>query len=142
MEPTLKVGDRFPVGKLHPRPEGPAVVYFYPRDATPGCTLEAHGFNDRYDAFRDAGYEVIGVSVDSDESHAAFAEECGLRFPLASDTDFSLSGELGILKELDDGTQLSARTTFLLDAEGIVQRVWSVKDAAEHPAEVLAAIEA
>ena len=140
MEPTLKVGDRFPVERLRPRPDGPAVVYFYPRDSTPGCTVEAQGFNERYDAFREAGYEVIGVSVDSDESHAGFAEECGLRFPLASDTDLSLSSELGILRETEWG-QMAARTTFLLAADATIERIWSVKDAGEHPAEVLTAIQ-
>ena len=141
MEPTLKVGDRFPVERLRPRPDGPAVVYFYPRDSTPGCALEAQGFNERYDAFREAGYEVIGVSVDSDESHAGFAQECGLRFPLVSDADLSLSSELGILRETEWG-QMAARTTFLLAADATIERIWSVKDSGEHPAEVLAAIEA
>ena len=65
----LEVGDHFPVEKLSVKPEGPAVVYFYPADLTPGCTMEAKAFNDRYDRFRDAGYEVIGVSVDSVERH-------------------------------------------------------------------------
>ena len=140
MEPTLKEGERFPVDKLDPKPEGRAVVYFYPRDDTPGCTLEAHRFNELYDDFRSAGYEVIGVSVDSAESHAAFAEKCGLRFPLSVDTDMALTRELGIVKE-KEGHVWSARTTFLLDDDGTVQKVWSVTDAGAHPDEVLAAVQ-
>src|SRR5581483_12203341 len=85
MSTTLKVGDRFPVERLTPRPDGAAVVYFYPRDLTPGCTLQAKRFNDLYDRFRDLGFEVIGVSMDARESHDEFTRECSLRFPLATD---------------------------------------------------------
>lgn len=141
MEPKLKPGERFPVEKLKPQPDGPAVVYFYPKDRTPGCTLETHRFNDLYDRFRDAGYEVLGVSVDSEDSHASWAEECALRFPLVSDADMALTKELGIVKVSEHGTY-AARTTFLLDGDGVVERVWSVEDAGGHPDEVLAAVEA
>lgn len=141
MEPSLKAGDRFPVEQLKPQPSGPAVVYFYPKDRTPGCTLETQRFNDLYDRFRDAGYEVLGVSVDSEESHASWVEECALRFPLVSDADMALTNELGIVKVSEHGTY-AARTTFLLDADGVVQRVWMVEDAGGHPDEVLAAVQA
>jgi peroxiredoxin Q/BCP len=136
----LEVGDRFPVEKLSVRPDGPAVVYFYPADLTPGCTVEAKAFNDRYDAFRDAGYEVIGVSIDSDERHAEFRDECGLRFPLASDPGGALTESLGLLKQYGEHGSFARRVTYLLDADGIVQRVWDVGDAGEHPQEVLAAV--
>jgi thioredoxin-dependent peroxiredoxin len=136
----LEVGDRFPVEKLPVKPEGPAVVYFYPEDLTPGCTMEAKGFNDRYDRFRDAGYEVIGVSVDSDERHEEFRQECGLRFPLVADEGASLTNELGVLKDYGEYGMLARRVTFLLDADGVVERVWDVKDSAAHPEEVLAAV--
>jgi peroxiredoxin Q/BCP len=137
--PALQPGDRFPVEKLKPAPAGKAVVYFYPKDSTPGCTLEARRFNDLYDRIREAGYDVIGVSVDSEESHASFAEECALRFPLVSDEDHALSKELGILRDRGYGLA-SARTTFLLGDDGTIERVWSVQDAGSHPDEVLAAI--
>jgi peroxiredoxin Q/BCP len=137
----LEVGDRFPVEKLSVRPEGPAVVYFYPADLTPGCTMEARAFNDRYDAFRQAGYEVIGVSVDSDEKHEEFRSECGLRFPLVADEGAELTRSLGLFKQYGDYGWFAARVTYLLDADGVVQKVWDVEDAAAHPEEVLAAVE-
>jgi thioredoxin-dependent peroxiredoxin len=138
---VLEVGDRFPVEKLPLTPDGPAVVYFYPEDLTPGCTMEAKAFNDRYDRFLDAGYEVIGVSFDNDERHAEFRAECGLRFPLVTDEGGALTAELDIVKDYGEYGKLPSRVTFLLDGEGIVQRIWQVGDAAEHPADVLAAVE-
>jgi peroxiredoxin Q/BCP len=122
------------------QPDGPAVVYFYPEDLTPGCTMEAKGFNDRYARFREAGYEVIGVSLDSDERHDEFRQECGLDFPLVADTGAALTTELGLLKDYGEYGVLPRRVTFLLDADGVVERVWDVKDAAAHPEEVLAIV--
>ena len=136
----LEVGDRFPVEKLSVQPEGPAVVWFYPADLTPGCTMEAKAFNDRYDRFRDAGYEVIGVSVDSDERHEEFRQECGLRIPLVSDEGAVLTGELGLLKDYSDHGAFARRVTFLLDADGTIHKIWDVKDAGGHPEEVLAEV--
>jgi thioredoxin-dependent peroxiredoxin len=138
----LEVGDRFPTEKLSVRPEGPAVVYFYPADLTPGCTMEARAFNDRYDAFRGAGYEVIGVSVDSDEKHDEFRSECGLRFPLVADDGAELTKSLGLLKQYGDYGWFAARVTYLLDADGVVEKVWDVEDAGGHPEEVLSAVTA
>jgi thioredoxin-dependent peroxiredoxin len=136
----LEVGDRFPVEKLPVQPDGPAVVYFYPEDLTAGCTIEAKGFNDRYDRFREVGYEVIGISVDSDERHEEFRQECGLRFPLVADEGAGLTSELGLLKDYGEYGKLARRVTFLLDADGIVRQVWDVKDLVAHPEEVLAAV--
>ena len=137
----LEVGDTFPVEKLSVRPEGPTVVYFYPADLTPGCTMEARAFNDRYDAFRQAGYEVIGVSVDSDEKHDEFRSECGLRFPLVADDGAVLTKSLDLYKQYGDYGWFAARVTYLLDADGVVQQVWDVEDAGGHPEEVLAAVQ-
>jgi peroxiredoxin Q/BCP len=138
----LDVGDRFPVENLSVRPEGPSVVYFYPADLTPGCTMEARAFNDRYDAFRDAGYEVIGISVDNEEKHDEFRSECGLRFPLVADDGAELTKSLGLFKQYGDYGWFAARVTYLLDADGVVQQVWDVEDAGAHPEEVLAAVSA
>src|SRR5205823_5383634 len=109
----LEVGDRFPVEKLSVQPGGPTVVYFYPADLTPGCTLEAKGFNVRYDRFREAGYEVIGVSLDTDERHDEFRAECGLAFPLVSDEGGTLTEELDLLKDYGDNGLLTRRVTCL-----------------------------
>ena len=136
----LQVGDRFPVERLSVQPDGPAVVYFYPAAMTPGCTMEAKGFNDRYDAFRAAGYEVIGVSTDLTDKNDEFRAECGLAFPLVSDEDGSLTTELDLMKQFGDYGSFARRVIYLLDADGIVQRVWDVSDAGEHPEEVLAAV--
>jgi thioredoxin-dependent peroxiredoxin len=140
METMLDIGDRFPTEKLPVTPEGPAVVYFYPADLTPGCTMEAQAFNDRYDRFREAGYEVIGVSVDTEEKHEEFRQECGLRFPLVADPGAELTSSLGLLKQFGDHGSFARRVTYLIDANGIVEKVWDVTDAAAHPEEVLAAV--
>jgi peroxiredoxin Q/BCP len=138
---VLEVGDRFPVEKLSVQPGGPAVVWFYPAALTPGCTMEAKAFNDRYQRFRDAGYEVIGISVDQADKNDEFRDECGLDFPLISDSDAALTTELDLMKQYGDYGSFARRVTYLLDADGVVQRVWDVEDAGEHPEEVLAAVE-
>ncbi len=138
----LEVGDRFPVEKLSVGLDGPAIVYFYPAALTPGCSLEAKGFNDRYQRFRDAGYEVVGVSVDSADRNDEFRTECGLDFPLVSDEGGTLTTELDLMKQYGDHGTFARRVTYLLDADGVVQRVWDVGEIAEHPDEVLAAVEA
>jgi peroxiredoxin Q/BCP len=140
MTAMLQVGDRFPVERLSVQPNGPAVIYFYPEAMTPGCTMEAKGFNDRYESFRDAGYEVIGVSVDTTDKNDEFRSACGLDFPLVSDDGAELTTDLGLLKDYGEYGWLARRATFLLDANGIVQQVWDVTDAATHPEEVLAAV--
>lgn len=137
----LQVGDRFPVEKLSPRPEGAAVVFFYPAALTPGCTMEAKAFNDRYDRFRAAGYEVIGVSIDQADRNDEFRAECGLDFPLVSDEGAELTTAIDVLKDYGEYGILAQRVTFLIDADGIVTKVWDVDDAGEHPEEVLAAVE-
>jgi len=142
MSTTLKVGDRFPVERLTPRPDGAAVVYFYPRDLTPGCTLQAKRFNDLYDRFRDLGFEVIGVSMDARESHDEFTRECSLRFPLATDEGGALTRDLGILQSHEQFGEMPRRVTFLLDGDATVRRIWEVEPGLEtaeaNPDEVLA----
>jgi thioredoxin-dependent peroxiredoxin len=136
----LQVGERFPVERLSVQPNGPAVVYFYPAALTPGCTMESKRFSDLYDRFREAGYEVIGVSTDVVAKNDEFRATCDLAFPLHSDEDRSLTTDLGVLKDYGEYGRLAQRVTFLLDADGVVQRVWDVDDAGAHPDEVLAAV--
>jgi peroxiredoxin Q/BCP len=138
----LQPRDRFPVEKLPVSPSGPAVVFFYPAAMTPGCTMEAKAFNDRYDRFREAGYEVIGVSTDTADKNDEFRSECGLDFPLVSDEDGALTAELDLIKQYGEHGVFARRVTYLLDGDGIVQQVWDVQDAAAHPEDVLAAVEA
>lgn len=144
----MKPGDRFPVDDLRsraagdlPELDGPTVVYFYVQGDTPTCMSEALAFNERDEAYRDAGVRVIGVSVDPADTQAAFAREHGLRFPLVADPDRALTNELGITRTLPDHPEVGVvpqRVTFLLDAEGVILRVWEVDDVAGHPDQVLA----
>ena len=136
----LEVGDRFPVEKLSIQPGGPAAVFFYPAALTPGCTMEAKAFNDRYPQFREAGYEVIGVSVDQAERNDEFRAECGLDFPLVSDEGAELATEIAVLKDYGEYGVLARRVTFLLDADGTITKLWDVTDAGAHPEEVLAEV--
>lgn len=138
----LREGDRFPLADL-PRPlEGPAVVYFYAADFTAGCTREAQTFNTLYDDFVDAGVEVVGISTDTAESHDRFRSECGLRFPLVADAGGSLTNSLGLMKDYGEHGSFAARVTVLLDADGIIRRLWTVQDVDTHADEVLAAARA
>lgn len=97
------------------------VLYFYPKDNSPGCTAEACAFRDSYEVFKDAGAEVIGVSPDSIESHRKFAGKYELPFDLLSDTDGRLRGLYGVQKSLG----MPGRVTFIIDKKGIVQHIFS-----------------
>jgi peroxiredoxin Q/BCP len=112
------------------------VLYFYPRDATPGCTAEACAFRDAWQRFETAGAQVLGVSTDDVASHAAFAREHSLPFPLLADTDGAIARSYGV------GTTLgmAARVTFVINGNGVVAKVFPDVDPAVHVTEVLSAI--
>jgi thioredoxin-dependent peroxiredoxin len=93
------------------------VLYFYPRDNTPGCTVEGKEFRELYEQFVGLDCTVIGVSTDSVESHRGFAEKHGLPFPLLADTNGELAGAFGVL----DG-EIAQRATFILDRDGRLAR--------------------
>lgn len=95
------------------------VVYFYPKDETPGCTKEACSFRDSYEAFKDAGAEVIGISADSIRSHQSFSQNRRLPFQLLSDQDNAVRKSYGV-KGAFLGL-LPGRETFVIDKEGVVQ---------------------
>ena len=135
----IQEGDRFPVEQLGRPLDGPAVVYFYPADFTPGCELEARNFNCLYEDFRQLGLEVLGVSTNTEESHADWSNECGLRFPLVADPNATLTGRLGLLKQYGEHGEFASRVTFLVDDDGSVRRVWRVEDIGSHAQEVLEA---
>jgi thioredoxin-dependent peroxiredoxin len=120
------------------------VLYFYPKDDTPGCTAEACSFRDANREMQKRGVVVLGVSADSVESHQKFADKYGLPYPLLADTDTTVSQLYGVWKEKNYAgkTYLSInRETFLIDKDGIVRKVWPKVNAAEHAQEVLEAIE-
>ena len=118
------------------------VLYFYPKDSTPGCTAEACNLRDNYSALREAGYEVIGVSVDSEKSHQKFIAKNELPFTLIADTDKKLVEEFGVWGEKSMcGRKYMGtfRTTFILDENGVVERVISPKEikTKEHAQQIL-----
>ena len=118
------------------------VLYFYPKDSTPGCTAQACNLRDNYEALRQAGYEVIGVSVDSTKSHLKFIEKNQLPFPLISDTEKTLVEQFGVWGEKSMcGRKYMGifRTTFLLNEEGMVERIITPKEVKtkEHAAQIL-----
>jgi peroxiredoxin Q/BCP len=118
----------------------PVVLYFYPKDETPGCTLEACAFRDQYEDFTDAGAEVIGVSSDSSASHEKFAKRHRLPFTLLSDADGALRKRYGVPSTLG---LLPGRVTFVIDANGVVRHVFNSQLAAtRHVSEALDAIRA
>src|SRR5215468_2218319 len=92
------------------------VLYFYPKDFTPGCTLEAHNFQRDLAQYDKAGAVILGVSVDSTESHQNFCANEGLSFKLLSDTDAKVSASYGSVME-NNGDKLSARNTFIIDPQ-------------------------
>ena len=107
------------------------VLYFYPKDNTSGCTAEACSLRDNYAALREQGYEVIGVSVDSEASHRKFIEKYELPFPLIADTDKKLVEAMGVWGEKSMyGRKYMGtfRTTFLINEEGIIERIFLPKE--------------
>jgi peroxiredoxin Q/BCP len=113
-----------------------AVVYFYPKDETPGCTKEACAFRDTFDRFVKAGVVIFGVSRDSEASHDAFRKQHELPFPLVADESGAAQHAYGVPSKL--GT-MAARVSFLIDADGRIAKVWPEVDPAVHADEVLAA---
>jgi peroxiredoxin Q/BCP len=120
---------------------GKVVVYFYPKDDTPGCTTEACQFNDNLHGFQGTGVPVIGISGDDAESHRRFREKHGLRFPLLSDLDHQVMEAYGAWgeKTLYGKTTVGVlRSTFLIDEEGRIERAWYNVKADGHAEKVLA----
>lgn len=116
------------------------VLYFYPKDHTPGCTTEAQGFRDHYAEFQKAGCRIIGVSRDSLKTHGNFIEKQSLPFPLIADTDEALCTLFGVMKLKNMyGKQVRGieRSTFLVDPQGVLVREWRGLRVPGHVEEVL-----
>lgn len=155
VEPVSLVeeGDRLPAATLHDQNGDAfdlstlrgkaALVYFYPRDDTPGCTREACSFQSNLSSLKRLGVTVVGISPDSSERHARFAAKYKLRFTLLADPDRDYAKRCGVLvpKTLYGRTSIGIeRTTFLLDPKGVVRRVWRKVKVDGHTEQVLAAI--
>jgi peroxiredoxin Q/BCP len=115
------------------------VLYFYPKDFTSGCTLEAHNFQRDLAKYEAANAVILGVSVDTAESHKEFCAKEGLNFKLLSDTDAKVSEQYGSIMEYN-GAKFSARNTFIIDPQGKVAKVFEKVKPGGHSEEVLAAL--
>jgi peroxiredoxin Q/BCP len=124
-------GERLPARDLGGQK---TVLYFYPKDDTPGCTKEACAFRDRMDDYSEADIQVYGVSLDSPESHRRFRERYGLNFPLLTDEGGRASETLGVLRE---GGEKANRVTFLLDSDGRIAKVYPEVSPETHADEIL-----
>ncbi len=118
------------------------VVYFYPKDETPGCTVEAIDFSARKARIEELGAKVYGVSVDSVTSKKAFSDNHKLTFDVLSDADDRVTTAYGALTETASGTPIAKRTTFIIGADGVVKKVFTDVDVSVHGAQVVAALEA
>jgi peroxiredoxin Q/BCP len=116
------------------------VLYFYPKDFTGGCTLQARNFQRDLDKYEGRNAEIVGVSVDSAESHKSFCEKEGLNFRLLSDPEAKVSTAYNSVKDYE-GAKLSSRNTFLIDPTGKLARVFPSVKPAGHSEEVLAALD-
>jgi peroxiredoxin Q/BCP len=127
-------GETIRLSSLHGRP---VVLYFYPKDDTPGCTAQACGIRDAFERFEEGGAVVLGVSADSEESHRRFREKYGLPFTLVADPERTLAEPYGVGRE---GKTSYERSTFVIDAGGDVARIMRRVNPQTHADEVLAAL--
>jgi thioredoxin-dependent peroxiredoxin len=118
------------------------VLYFYPKDNTPGCSIEAGKFEQILPELNALGAEVIGVSTDSSASHANFREKCNLTFPLLADTDKSIGKVYGVIGGLMGMIGIAARQSFLIDPQGILAQHWKMVNPMTHALEVKQELEA
>ena len=151
---TLNVGDPAPEFSL-PDAEGNrysldglkgkrVVLYFYPRDNTPGCTKEACGFRDRYDTYQDKDVVVLGVSTDDAKSHTKFIQKHDLPFPLLIDEGGEVAakyGSYGLKKFMGKEYMGITRSTFIIDPDGKLEKIYRKVKAETHAETVLADIE-
>lgn len=115
------------------------ILYFYPKDNTPGCTAEACNLRDNYNSLLKKGFSVIGVSADSEKSHKGFAEKYSLPFPLIADTSKKILNDYGVWgeKKLYGKTYMGVlRTTFVIDEKGIIEKIIEKVNTADHTEQI------
>ncbi len=142
MENSLRIGDLAPDFeaidqngrelKISERKGKVVVLYFYPKDFTPGCTAEACNFRDNFDEFTKRGIDVIGISVDSEGTHKKFADKLGIPFILLSDKGKEISKKYNVL-----GLTSAKRVTFIIDKEGRIAYIFEKVSPKEHAKEVI-----
>ncbi|MGC8726474.1 MAG: peroxiredoxin [Thermoplasmata archaeon] len=142
MENSLRIGDLAPDFeaidqngrklKISERKGKVVVLYFYPKDFTPGCTAEACNFRDNFDEFTKRGIDVIGISVDSEGTHKKFADKLGIPFILLSDKGKEISKKYNVL-----GFTSAKRVTFIIDKEGRIAYIFEKVSPKEHAKEVI-----
>jgi peroxiredoxin Q/BCP len=139
-ELTSDSGERVRLSSLRGRP---VVLYFYPKDDTPGCTTQACGIRDAWSEFESTGAVVLGVSPDDEESHVGFKRKLGLPFALLADPGHEVADAYGVWGEItigDERINAVIRSTFVIDEEGVVERVMRRVNPELHAADVLAAL--
>ena len=130
-------------GKIHTLSEyagRKVILYFYPKDSTPGCTKQACGFSELYPQFTEKGAVVLGVSKDSVASHKKFREKYGLNFTLLSDPELTAIQAYEVWQEKKNYGKVSmgvVRTTYLIDENGVIEKAFEKVKAAENPAQML-----
>jgi peroxiredoxin Q/BCP len=116
------------------------ILYFYPKDNTPGCTAESCNLNDNYEYWLSKGYEVVGVSPDSEASHTKFVEKYGLKFNLIADTEKEVLQAYGVWGEkVNYGKTYMGviRTTFVISEEGVIEKIFRKVDTKEHTIQII-----
>jgi peroxiredoxin Q/BCP len=149
-QPMPEVGSMAPDFTLNSQEDTPVslhdfkgkwvVLYFYPKDQTPGCTIEAHGFTRDQDQYLKKNAVVLGVSVDTVDSHKEFCAKDGINFKLLSDANFDVVSKYGSLNQMN-GASRAARNTFLIDPKGKIVKVYVKVNPTPHSEEVLAALD-
>lgn len=150
----LEIGTKAPVftlpdqnGEMHSLEDyrgKKVILYFYPRDNTPGCTKQACGYSERYPQFKEKGVEILGVSKDTVASHKRFEEKQGLTFTLLSDPERKVIQAYDVWKEKKNYGKVSmgvVRTTYLIDEEGVIIRANDKVKAADDPENMLGEVE-
>jgi peroxiredoxin Q/BCP len=117
------------------------VLYFYPKDFTGGCTIEAHNFQRDIDKYEQKKAVILGVSLDTVDSHKKFCAKEGLNFKLLADPDHTVIDKYGVPIQDYNGTKYAARVSFLIDPSGVVRKVYPKVNAQNHSEEVLADLE-
>ena len=131
---TTKAGEATKLSAILSSHE-PVIVYFYPKDETPGCTKEACAFRDAWNKFQDKHVGLVGVSRDTEKSHREFVKSHNLPFPLTADEDGAVAKSYGVKSTLG----MSERVSFLVGPDGKIAKIWPKVDPAIHADEVLSA---